>query len=215
MARRTKKKPANGSYTHIAVILDRTGSMESIRDDTIGGFNSFLKSQQAGKGKATMTLVQFDGQDPYEVIHRFRPVGEIEPLTRETYVPRANTPLFDALGRGIGDLDESLAGLAPRSRPKKVIFAVVTDGQENASSEFTRERVEALIREKREEDGWQFVFLSADLAAIGDAESVGIDGGATMLFDKDAEGSERAWGALACAMTDLRADRVEKIRFRK
>ncbi|MDD3643488.1 MAG: VWA domain-containing protein [Candidatus Krumholzibacteria bacterium] len=215
MARRTKKSESNGSCTHIAVILDRTGSMETIRDDTIGGFNSFLEGQQAGKGKATMTLVQFDGRDPYEVIHRFRPVGEIEPLTRETYVPRANTPLYDALGRGINDLGASLAGLAPRSRPKKVIFAVVTDGQENASGEFTREQVEALIREKKEEDGWQFVFLSADLAAIGDAVSVGIDRDSAMLFDKDAEGSRRAWGALACAMTDLRADRVKKIRFAK
>lgn len=213
MTRRTKKRRSDGSHTHITVILDRTGSMASIRGDTIGGFNSFLESQQAEKGRATMTLVQFDSQDPYEVIHHFRPVGEVTPLSRETYVPRAATPLLDAIGRGIGDLDASLAGLDPRSRPSKVLFAVVTDGQENASREYTRERVEALIREKREEDGWQFVFLSADLAAIGDAVSVGIDRDAAMLFDKDAEGSAEAWHALACATADLRADRIDRISF--
>jgi len=215
MVRRTKRKPANGDYTHITVILDRTGSMESIRDDTIGGFNSFLESQQSEEGRATMTLVQFDSQDPYEVIHHFRPVGEVAPLSRETYVPRACTPLLDALGRGIGDLDASLAGLGSSERPSKVVFAVVTDGQENASSEFTRERVEALIREKREEDGWQFVFLSADLAAIGDAVSVGMDRKATMFFRKTAGGSRRAWSSLDCALKELRADRTERIRFTK
>jgi hypothetical protein len=215
MTRSTRRKSSNGAYTHIAVILDRTGSMESIRDDTIGGFNSFLKSQQSEKGRATMTLVQFDSRDPYEVIDRFRPVGEVTPLSRKTYVPRAATPLLDAIGRGIVDLDASIAGLGSSERPSKVVFAVVTDGQENASREFTSEQVEALIREKKEEDGWQFVFLSADLAAIGDAVSVGVDRDATMLFDKDAVGSERAWGELACAMTDLRAGRIAKIRLRK
>lgn len=76
-------------YTHITVILDRTGSMESIRDDTIGGFNVFLGRQKVEPGTATLTLVQFDSQDPYEVIYRFRPIDEIPELTRETYVPRA------------------------------------------------------------------------------------------------------------------------------
>ena len=75
-------------YTHLAVILDRTGSMESIRDDTIGGFNAFLEEQQQQPGYATLTLVQFDTQDPYEVIHRLRPINEIPKLTRATYVPR-------------------------------------------------------------------------------------------------------------------------------
>ena len=78
--------------------------MHAIRDDTIDGFNALLKQQQAEPGAATLTLVQFDLQDPYEVIHRFKPIGEVPELTRETYVPRALTPLLDALGRGINDL---------------------------------------------------------------------------------------------------------------
>ena len=82
----------NSDYTHIAIILDRTGSMESIRDDTIGGFNAFLDQQKAEPGSATLTLVQFDSQDPYEVIHRFRPLSDVPHLTRGPFVPRASSP---------------------------------------------------------------------------------------------------------------------------
>src|ERR1043165_4100560 len=95
-------------YTHLAVILDRTGSMESIRDDTIGGFNAFLNAQKDAPGQATLTLAQFDSQDPYEIVHHFKPLGEVPELTRETFVPRASTPLLDAIGRGINDLEKSL-----------------------------------------------------------------------------------------------------------
>ena len=87
------------NYTHITIILDRTGSMESIRDDTIGGFNTFLKEQKKESGTATLTLVQFDSQDPFEIIYDFKDIKKIPKLTRETFVLRASTPLLDALGR--------------------------------------------------------------------------------------------------------------------
>src|SRR6185436_3857887 len=95
-------------YTHISIILDRSGSMASIRDDTIGGLNSFLRDQKGQPGTATLTLVQFDTQDPYEVIQHFTPIDEVPQLTRESFVPRGGTPLLDALGRGVNDLDETL-----------------------------------------------------------------------------------------------------------
>jgi hypothetical protein len=109
-------------YTHLAVILDRTGSMESIRDDTIGGFNVFLNEQKQQPSKATLTLVQFDSQDPYEVIHQVKPIKEVPELTKETYVPRATTPLLDAIGRGINDLEKCLADMKEDNRPSKVVF---------------------------------------------------------------------------------------------
>ena len=97
-------------YTHITVILDRSGSMEAIRNDTIGGFNSFLAAQKAETGFATLTLVQFDTQNAYEVIQDFRNIKEVPELTRTTFVPRAGTPLYDAMGKGINDLEHKLAG---------------------------------------------------------------------------------------------------------
>lgn len=200
-------------YTHITVILDRTGSMDSIRDDTIGGFNTFLAEQKKEPGQATLTLVQFDTQDPYEVIHKVKPIQEVPELTRATYVPRASTPLLDALGRGINDLEKCLADLKEDDRPSKVVFAVVTDGQENSSREFRKDQVEKMIKEKTEKSDWQFVFLSADLAAIGDARSVGIRPAAMLAFQKDQIGSRRAWESLSKQTSDYRSDRKKKFGF--
>lgn len=199
-------------YTHITVILDRSGSMESIRDDTIGGFNAFLKMQNAEQGTATLTLVQFDSQDPYEIIHRFKPIGDVPALTRETFVPRATTPLLDALGRGINDLEKSIGDLKKAARPSRVVFVVVTDGRENASGEFRKDQIEKMVKEKTESD-WQFVFLSADLDAIGDAMAVGIHADAVLAFHKSGKGSQRAWESLSVRTSDYRADRKKKIGF--
>ena len=137
-------------YTHISVILDRTGSMETIRDDTIGGFNAFLNEQKSAAGYATMTLVQFDSQDPYEVLHKFAPVTAVTELTRSTFVPRASTPLLDAIGRGVNDLEQSLSQMPEAVRPSRVVMVVITDGQENASREFRKDQIAKMIAEKQE-----------------------------------------------------------------
>ena len=201
------------TYTHLTVVLDRTGSMESIRDDTIGGFNAFLKQQQAAPGRATLTLVQFDSQDPYEVIHRFMPLEQVPALTRETFVPRASTPLLDAMGRAINDLEAGLAALKKANRPSKVVMVIVTDGQENASREFTKAQIEAMVKAKIAKEDWQFVFLSADLAAIGDARAVGIGAHAALLHHKDARGTASAWEALSAHTAEYRRARKHKIGF--
>ncbi len=197
------------SYTHITVILDRTGSMQSIRDDVIGGFNAFLQEQQALPGKATLTLVQFDSQAPYEVLCRFLSVKEAKPLTPGTYVPRAGTPLLDALGQGIHDLALALADMA-EGRPDKVVFVAITDGQENASREYA-EQIVALIEEKQAA-GWEFVFLSADLEAIGEAMRVGFAAHHT-LADKDAAGTRNAWRATSKNIAELRRMRKADLSF--
>lgn len=200
-----KKKPTKNRYAHISVILDRTGSMEEIRDDTIGGFNAFLGEQKAQKGKATLTLVQFDSQDPYEVVHRFKPLKEVPGLTRKTFVPRSTTPLLDALGRGINDLEKGLGELDAKERPGKVIFVVVTDGQENASREFTRKQVVKMIKEKTEKDKWQFVFLSADLEAIEEARDLGVNLNASLAYEKSAKGTKEAWNSLSRSAAKFRS----------
>lgn len=200
-------------YTHIAIILDRTGSMESIRDDTIGGFNAFLNAQKAEPGLATLTLVQFDSQDPYEVVHHFKPLAEVPALTRETFVPRASTPLLDAMGRGINDLEKSLVDLPESERPARVVMVIITDGQENASREFRKDQVEKMIREKQEKFAWQFVFLSADLAAIQDALQSGVPFAATMAHDKSSRAVGAAWASLSKSVSDYRAARKEDVSF--
>ena len=211
----TEEQPnqVNPGYTHIAVILDRTGSMESIRDDTIGGFNAFLNEQKQQPGKATLTLVQFDSQDPYEVIHQVKTIKEVPELTRETYVPRATTPLLDAMGRGINDLEKCLADMKEDDRPVKVVFVVITDGQENASREFQRDQILKMINEKEKQYGWQFVFLSADLDAINDALNQGFQAKAAMSFDKTGPGARNAWASVSQNISDYRSSRSQGVSF--
>lgn len=201
------------NFTHITVILDRTGSMVSIRDDTIGGFNAFLSQQKAEPGLATLTLVQFDTQDPYEVVHRFILLGAVPDLTRKTYIPRASTPLLDAMGRGIIDLEMSIADLKEDQRPSRVVFVVITDGQENSSCEFRKDQIEKMVSEKQEKCGWQFVFLSADLAAIDDALASGVQASNAMAFDKTAQGTADAWASASGRIADFRASRRQNVSF--
>jgi Mg-chelatase subunit ChlD len=200
-------------YTHIAIILDRTGSMESIRDDIIGGFNAFLNQQKAEPNKATLTLIQFDTQDPYEVLHKFKPIEDVPELTRETFVPRAATPLLDAMGRGINDLENSLAEMKENEKPSRVIIVIITDGQENSSLEFRKDQIEKMIKEKQEKASWQFVFLGADLAAIGDALATGIHATSTMSYDKTARGTKEAWISASMRIAAYRSGRSKNVSF--
>ncbi|MEL6325636.1 MAG: vWA domain-containing protein [Cyanobacteria bacterium J06626_23] len=203
----------NTDYTHITVLLDRTGSMQSIRDDTIGGFNAFLNQQKTEPGMATLTLVQFDSQDPYEVVHNFRALPSVPELTRATFVPRASTPLLDAMGRCINDLEKNLLNMQESDRPARVVVVVITDGQENASREFRAEQVRSMIKEKQEQSDWQFVFLSADLAAINDALASGVRAGAAMAFDKNAKGTAAVWQSASARIADYRASRKPNVAF--
>lgn len=201
------------NYTHITVILDRSGSMESIREDMIGGFNAFLKEQQGADGVATLTLVQFDTQAPYEVVHSFKLIQAVRPLTAATYVPRGGTPLLDALGRGINDLDATLARMGENDRPAKVVFVIVTDGMENASREFSRNQIARMIAEKQEVAGWNLVFLSADLAAIEEAEGMNVLYQRAMAFDKTAQGSKDAFQSVSANVARMRRGEAPNAAF--
>lgn len=196
--------------THITVILDRTGSMESIKDDVIGGFNSFLETQRATPGRATLTLVQFDSQDPFEVVYSRKDINDAPPLTAASYIPRASTPLLDALGRGMADLDAAIAVSSADTRPDKVIFAVVTDGMENASREFSRAAIQQMIAERKAR-GWQFVFLSADLDAVEEARHLGFSEKQRRLYEKETPGVQRMFRDMSVAVNDYRSGRRREV----
>lgn len=198
--------------SHITVILDRTGSMDSIRADVIGGFNAFLTEQQSASAATTFTLVQFDSQDPYEVLHAAKPIGDVTPLTREQYVPRASTPLYDAMGRGILDLESQIATRPESERPSKIIFVVVTDGAENASQEFDRAAITKLVDAKKAA-GWDFVFLCADMEAFHDAGAVGIDYSSRLAFQKSKRGNDAAWAAASSKVRARVMGAAEKLAF--
>jgi Mg-chelatase subunit ChlD len=155
--------------THILTLLDRCGSMRTIADDVIGGFNTFLAAQQADGNDARITLVQFDSQDPQEVLLAGVPIAAADPLSPEQFQPRGGTPLLDATGRLIerARLEADLRGA--NGLPKEdIVIVSITDGQENQSREYTVERIRQLIA-GCEADGWTFVFLSASIKAYHEA----------------------------------------------
>lgn len=179
--------------THIAVLLDRSGSMGAVKDETISGFNYFLKEQKAVGDNAFFTLVQFDSQST-DVVHEARPVRDVPDLNQDTYQPRGSTPLLDALGETINSTGKTLAAIPEANRPDKVVFVVITDGEENASHKFTKTQVKEMIDHQTAKYNWQFVYLGANQDAFAEAGAVGISVANAADF-----AAERM--AVACAVT--------------
>jgi hypothetical protein len=192
------------NLTHIAFLLDRSGSMEEIRKDAIGGFNTLLADQQAEPGQCTFTLVQFDSQGPAEVVHNMVPIQDVPPLTVNTFKPRGGTPLLDAMGHLIAYTGEKLAAMPEDRRPGKVIFAVLTDGLKNASRLHTRRQVFEMVTHQREVYQWQFMFLGVDQDAIAEARSYGIAGELAMSIAKTSRGTRRAFSMSSKAISKMR-----------
>ncbi len=156
--------------TDITFVVDRSGSMESIRSDAEGGINSFLVQQKALPGKAVLTLVQFDTE--YEFVHNGVPLGKVGYYQ---LVPRGSTALLDAMGRAIKETGERLAKMPEAARPGLVIFVVMTDGMENASVEYSKAKVNEMVRHQQEAYNWKFTFLGANQDAMAEAKDLGID----------------------------------------
>lgn len=162
----------NQQLTVIVVVLDRSGSMASLVDDTIGGFNTFLDEQKRADGLARLTLTQFDHE--YEVVYEGEDLSRVPPLDRSSYVPRGQTALLDAIGRTISVVGARIAARSDSERPWKVVFVILTDGHENASREFRRAQILEMIRAREKNEGWEFVFLGANQDAITEAGAIGI-----------------------------------------
>jgi hypothetical protein len=195
-------KPMKPNYTHIAFVLDRSGSMQSCQDAAIAGFNSFLAEQQQIEGLAKLTLVLFDNE--YLVPAHSLPVQELTPLTRETYVPRNATALLDAIGRTVDELGAELANLAEKSRPAQVIVTILTDGLENASQRYTWKDVSDRIQQQTEVYKWTFLFLGANQDAIATAAQIRIAAGNTATYSADAIGTRSSHRSTSRKVSALR-----------
>ena len=181
----------NQSLTEIAFVLDRSGSMSSVAESAVAGFNEFLRDQQTTPGEARFTLALFD--DEYLLPAHALPVGEVRPLDASTYVPRGSTALLDAIGRTVDDLGVRLAATPAAERPGKVIVAILTDGYENASQRYTQADIAARIRHQRDRYGWQFLFLGANQDAIATAARMNIGAHDAATFQADAAGARASF----------------------
>ena len=194
---------------HVSFLIDRSGSMENLVEDVVGGFNAFLSTQKSETGDCTMTLVQFDSGNPFEVLHDATPIGKVPDLTRDIYKPRGMTPLLDALGDLVTSVDRRLAGLGTAEDQIVVVFS---DGFENASRRWTRSTLFEAI-EARKAAGWTFVYLGANQDSYHEAGRIGFDDTNVQNFRGDGPGTLHAMSSVDRAVRDYRRSApVEKQR---
>ena len=177
----------------ITIILDRSGSMSSIRADAEDGLNTFIEKQKQQPGRANFTLVQFDHE--YQIVHNGIPIASVPHCTLE---PRGNTALYDAIGRTINDIGARLKSLPESDRPGLVCVVILTDGMENASREYTAARVKEMIEHQTNVYKWQFTYLGANQDAFLVAGAIGIPKAASANYATAAVG-----GALAAASSNV------------
>lgn len=184
----------------VIVVLDRSGSMMNIKSDMEGGFKSFIEEQAKLPGKCLVSLYQFDHE--YEMVFEKKDVNKLEGIT---LTPRGNTALLDAVGRTINTVGERLASTLEKHRPGSVVFLVITDGHENASREFTKEKVRSMIEHQTSVYNWQFAYLGADFSTFGEALTLGISVNNTYQYTADSKGVGLAYTNLSAAVGVLRS----------
>lgn len=214
MAKQTQQKAvktgkARKPLIDISIVLDRSGSMASIKDDTIGGFNTFLSDQQNVDGEGSLTMVQFDNE--YEFVHTAMQLEKVPLLDDTTFVPRGSTALLDAVGRTLEYTGARLGKMTETERPDQVLFVIITDGEENASREFSLKQINRMIGERKEKNQWQFVFIGANQDAIQSGAGLGIDAGNTYAFDADGEGTQEMFQQISGATAAYRASGKAKL----
>ena len=173
--------------TEIVFILDRSGSMSGLESDTIGGYNAMLEKQKKEEGEAYMSTVLFD--DKIEVLHDRKRIEEIEPITDREYFVRGCTALLDAVGGAIHHIGNIHKYARPEDVPEKTLFIITTDGLENASRQYTYEKVRRMVEHEKEKYGWEFIFLGANIDAVHVAGRFGVSADRSVRYTSDSEGT--------------------------
>jgi len=174
------------NFTELVFILDRSGSMGGLESDTIGGFNSMLAKQQAEPGECRITTVLFD--DKYEVLHDRVDIKAVRKITDSDYFVRGCTALLDAMGTTIKKMNKVRKSTAEKHQADKVVFIITTDGMENASREYTYDKIKSMVKQQKKKHNWEFIFLGANIDAIDVANRVGIAKNRTQNFHNDSAG---------------------------
>lgn len=191
------------NLTEMVFILDRSGSMQSLTNDTVGGFNSMIENQKKEEGEAFVTTVLFD--DQYELLHDHVDIKEIQPISNKEYYARGMTALLDAVGKTINSIGSRLNATPEDERPDKVVFVITTDGFENASIEFNKNTIKEMIEHQQSKYSWTFMFLGANMDAVGEAASLGINTDFARTYTADSWGTQSVYDSMSCAMSCVRS----------
>ena len=201
------------NLTELVFILDRSGSMAGLEDDTIGGFNAMLAKQKGEEGEAVVSTVLFDNE--CEVIHDRVDIQKIEPMTRKEYYVRGCTALLDAVGGAIHHIGNVHKYAREEDRPEKTLFVITTDGMENASRKYSYEKLKAMIQRQKETYGWEFIFLGANIDAAKEAARFGIHADRAVNYNADAVGTAVIYEAVSEAVCSVRASKAMSNSWRR
>jgi len=191
-------------HAKIICVMDKSGSMDSIKESVISGYNKFLKDQKEVPGKADMTLVLFN--HTYELVYKDEDIQNVPELDESTYRPNGTTALLDAVGRTIDDIDKEVESLSKSKIPNKYIMAIITDGEENASRDYKHERINKIINDKKKE-GWEILFLAANQDAIKVGTSIGIQPQSCVNYNATHEGTQVMYTSYSAAVRSMRTDK--------
>lgn len=183
--------------TELVFVIDRSGSMGGLESDTIGGFNATLEAHRKEKGEAYVSTVLFDNE--IEVLHDRLPIADVKPITEKEYWVRGCTALLDAVGGAVKHISRVHGYLPEEVRPEHTIVVITTDGMENASHKYSYEQVKKMISQKKEQ-GWDFLFLGANIDAAAEAGRIGISPDRAATYMADEEGT-RVMHRAQCAAT--------------
>ena len=193
------------NLTELVFILDRSGSMAGLEGDTIGGFNAMIEKQKSEPGEALVSTVLFDHES--EVIHDRVDIQRIEPMTRNEYYVRGCTALLDAVGGAIHHIGNVHKYAREEDRPEKTLFVITTDGMENASRQYSYERVKMMIERNTDKYGWEFIFLGANIDAAKEAARFGISEDRAANYHADSKGTAVIYEAVSEAVCSVRASK--------
>ncbi len=192
---------ANPNLSHLVFLLDRSGSMQSIKSDVVGGFEAFLTEQRATDGQCVVTLAQFDVE--YEVVYQSIPLAQVPPLALS---PRGSTALLDSMGKLITDTAAELDALPDDDKPGTVVVAIMTDGLENASREWRRPDIKALVEQQTDQCGWEFLYMGADQDAVEVGAGLGVKAEQSVTYARGK--SREAWAAASGNVRRYRGNKL-------
>lgn len=193
----------NHDFTDITIVLDRSGSMIRIWEETISSFNDYIKTQREAHGRCQITLHLFDNE--HDIAFTAKNPSEIDAAkTLAIYPPRGFTAMRDAIGKAIVETGDRLARMAESERPGNVLFVVITDGQENASKEYTQEQIALLIKHQQDQYAWDFSVMGANIDAITTGQQINVNPNASLNFAPTGAGIKEAMDALSVSTTNYR-----------
>lgn len=190
------------NLTEIVFILDRSGSMAGLEGDTIGGFNAMIEKQKLEPGEAFVSTVLFDNES--EVIHDRISLNKVAKMTEKEYYVRGCTALLDAVGGAIHHIGNVHKYARKEDIPEKTLFVITTDGMENASRRYTYDKVKAMIQRQKQEHGWEFLFLGANIDAAREAARFGIGADFAANYHADAQGTGVVYETVSDAISQAR-----------